>query len=202
MNKLIITLSLTLLCYCSFQAQTKIQIQDFKLGESLKEVKAKGHQQIGFDEIQTTVLYRYKLEDRNAISVTLENDEVVYIEMNHLNTQAQPSGFLNFTFKNTKLKDIRDKFNSEGFLYTDRNSGFMDDYFYTITCYEIKNSDSILAFITNLPTQKLDAIETHEELLSQLELTTVILAKVSYLDSIWQEDKTYPDNKRYILDLE
>jgi hypothetical protein len=198
-----INLQFAILFFTSLQihSQNQKNLRGFSLGESIESVSKKGYTQIGYEEVDNTKLYRFNLKDKNAISVTLDNNKVVYIELDNMDRASKTTGFLDFKFSDTKLIDITERFDSKGFIYENRNAGKMNDKFYTITCYKIKNTDAILALfcVTNL--DNLKNIEDQNELQTKLELFAVILAKEEYLDSIWGEKKNYPKDANHLIEI-
>lgn len=77
----------------------------------------------------------------------------------------------------------------------------MNNQFVTFTCYKIKDSGLIISFVTQIDLVKLQSIESKNELFENLELSTVIVAKESYLDLVWGKEKIYPDSEIYEIGL-
>jgi hypothetical protein len=182
-------------------SQSQQNLRGFSLGDSLESIFKKDYTQVGYEEMGQTELYRFELKDKNALSVTLDNDKVVYIELDNIKPEAKSTGFLDFKFSETKLIDVINRFNSKGFIYEDRNAGKINDKFYTITCYKIKGTDEILVLFCHIDLDKLEGIEDQFELWTKLELFAITLAKEKYLDSIWGETKNYPDNATHIIEI-
>ena len=179
--------------------QSNLDLKDFKLGESKATILNKSFEQIGYSEIDDTKLYRFELPDKNAISVTLDNNKVVYIELDHMEPDAKNTDFLDFKFTDTKFADIVEKFGSKGFIYKDRNVGKMDDFMYTIECYKIKDTDEVLVFFSSIKTDDFKNVEGQSDLWKKLGLVSIAIAKENYLDSIWGKEKQYPKNGSHIV---
>lgn len=112
-----------------------------------------------------------------------------------------PQALRTLNLKKTKFIDVKNKFDSKGFIYSDRNAGQAGDLFYTLICYKIKNTDQVIVFGSTLPIDELEDIKGQEELWSKISLSTIILAQENYLDSIWGDEKKHPDNDNYKIDL-
>jgi len=91
-------------------SQDQKNLRGFSLGESIESVFKKDYTQIGYEEVDDTKLCRFNLKDKNAISVTLDNNKVVYIELDNMDPASKLTGFLDFKFGDTKLIDITERF--------------------------------------------------------------------------------------------
>lgn len=171
----------------SFQNNQKSDLESFKL--------------VGYEEEGNESYYRYELPDKDHFSITFKEGEVVYLEINNISKEATSASLFDFNFQQTKLIDIHEKFNSVGFIYENRNKTKMNNQFVTFTCYKIKDSGLIISFVTQIDLVKLQSIESKNELLENLELFTVIVAKESYLDLVWGKEKIYPDSEIYEIGL-
>ena len=165
--------------------------------ESLESFKLVGH-----EEDESASYLRYELPDKDQFSITLKDGEMVYLEINHMSEKPTTASLFDFHFQETNLSDIHKKFNSSGFIYENRNNTKMNNNYITFTCYKIKDSGLIITFINAIDLDKLQTIENQNEFFENLALTTIIVAKESYLDTIWGEDKVYQDGEDFMIELE
>jgi len=172
----------------SLQNNEKESLESFKL--------------VGYEEEGNESYYRYELPDKDHFSITFKEGEVVYLEINNISKEVTNASLFGFNFQQTKLIDIQEKFNSVGFIYENRNKTEMNNQFVTFTCYKIKNSGLIISFVTGIDLIKLQSIKSKNDFLENLELSTVIIAKESYLDKIWGEEKAYKDGENHVIELE
>jgi hypothetical protein len=142
-------------------------------------------------------MIKYKTENNNDFSVTTENGKVVYMENDWLQDPGsrQPL-FSNFTFGKTTLKEIRDKFDTNGFTYKSRGSFTTETDLITFNCFEFDSKNNeILVTITKV---SLSEAVTEENVASKLKLDALIIADKSYLDKIWEKEKIYDTNFKKI----
>jgi hypothetical protein len=142
-------------------------------------------------------MIKYKTENNNDFSVTTENGKVVYMENDWLQdpSSRQPL-FSNFTFGKTTLKEIRDKFGTNGFTYKSKGSFKTDTDLITFNCFEFDSKNNeILVTITKV---SLSEAVTEENIASKLKLDALIIADKSYLDEIWEKEKVFDPNFKKI----
>lgn len=179
------------------EAQSKISFYDFEIGNHTEVIDKTNLKQIGYENFNGSDIYRFKTPNKNEISITFLNEKLVYIEEDYMYKEHITSSLKNFKFKETKLIDIIERFNSKGFIYTDRNAGEMGDLFYTLICYKIKETNKVLVFGSTLKLDKLKDVKDQKDLWSKLSLAIIILSDEHYLDSIWGSEKEYPKNNNY-----
>jgi hypothetical protein len=136
---------------------------------------------------------KYRTENGNDLSITFDNDKVVYMENDWLqDTMGRQPLFSDFSFGQTSLKEIRRKFSTNGFTYKSREGLIVDRYLVAFNCFEFDSKDNeILVTITKIP---LDEYVTEENLGSKLKLDALIIADKAYLDKIWGKDKVFDKN--------
>lgn len=182
-------------------AQSELSLYGFKLGDPIKNAKNTDLKQKGYEEYEGSQIYRFETPHKNDFSMTFVDGELVFMEEDYLYNNDYLTSLENFEFEKTKFIDVKNKFNSKGFIYADRNAGRAGELFYTLVCYKIKNTDHVLVFGSTLPLDDLENIKSQEELWSKISLSAIILAQENYLDSIWGDDKKLPDNDNYKIDL-
>ncbi len=140
---------------------------------------------------------KYRTEDGNDLSVTVKEGKVVYMENDWLeDPKNRKPLFSDFSFGQTSLKDIRDKFKTNGFGYKKRMVRMTDDVLIDFSCFEFAGrNNEVLVLIT---TVSLKEELTKENVHEKLKLEAVILADKGYLDKIWGVDKVYSDGYKKI----
>ena len=142
-------------------------------------------------------MIKYKTENNNDFSVTINKGKIVYMENDWLQdpNNRQPL-FSNFIFGKTTLKDIRNKFSTNGFTYKSRGSFTTETDLITFNCFEFDSKNNeVLVTITKV---SLKENVTEENVASKLKLDALIIADKSYLDEIWKKDKVYDPNFKKI----
>lgn len=142
-------------------------------------------------------IIKYKTENNNDFSVTIEKGKVVYMENDWLQDPNNgQSLFSDFTFGKTTLKEIRDKFSTNGFTYESRVGFTTETDVIMFNCFEFDSKNNeILVTITKV---SLNEDITKENVASKLKLDALIIADKSYLDEIWGKDKVYDPNFKKI----
>jgi hypothetical protein len=140
---------------------------------------------------------RYRTENGNDFSVSVENGKIVFMENDWL---QQPSGtaplFSNLTFGQTSLKDIRTLFGSNGYTYVRRENMTTGSDLVEFNCFEFDSSNNeVLVTITKA---SLDANLTEESIPENLKLDAIIIADKKYMDEIWGSKKVYDTGYRKI----
>lgn len=134
---------------------------------------------------------KYKTKNGNELSVTFENDKVVYMENDWL---YHPGGtkplFSDFIFGETSLVDIRNQYGTNGFAHVNRNVTSTETHLISFNCFEFDSEkNEILVTITGLD---MSDPEVNENNLSEkMLLLAIIIADKAYLDKIWGDEKIY-----------
>ncbi|MES2484731.1 MAG: hypothetical protein V4581_02130 [Bacteroidota bacterium] len=142
---------------------------------------------------------KYRTENGNDFSVTVEDGKVVFMENDWLQDVKGTKPLVpGFTFGTTSLKDIRAKFGTNGFVHNIASSMVTDTHVIMLNCFELDSpNNEILVTITKVSK---DADATEENVASLLKLDALIIADKNYLDKIWGEEKVYdPNNKKVKL---
>ncbi|AVR47054.1 hypothetical protein C7S20_18370 [Christiangramia fulva] len=144
-------------------------------------------------------IIKYRTNNGNDLSLTFENDKVVYMENDWLH---QPEGskplFSDFTFGKTSIGDIRKKFGSNGFLYSNRSFSSTDTHLVTFNCFEFDtDKNEVLVTITGVPIAEKDQVNKNN-ISEKLKLLAIIIADKKYLDKIWGEEKVFDENYKKI----
>lgn len=176
-----------------FIPTTEISMVGIKINDSKKTVDKLKLEIV----VQEDDMIKYKTENGNDFSVTLERNKVVYMENDWLqdNNSRKPL-FSDFSFGVTTLKDIRTKFSTNGFTYKTRG------YFKTKTdlimfnCFEFDSKNNeVLVAITKISLKE-DVSE--ENVASKLKLDALIIADKTYLDKTWGSEKVFDPNYKKI----
>jgi hypothetical protein len=142
-------------------------------------------------------MIKYKTENGNDFSITFENGKVVYMENDWLqNDKGRQPLYSDFKFGQTTLKDIRNKFGTNGFTYKSRGPFATDKNLIEFNCFEFDSpKNEILVVITKI---SLNSDVTEENVAEKLKLDALILADKSYLDRTWGKEKVFDDNYKKI----
>lgn len=104
--------------------------------------------------------------------------------------------FSDFSFGQTTLKDVRNKFSTNGFTYKSRSAFKTDTHLIMFNCFEFDSKNNeILVTITKI---SLDENVTEENVASKLKLDALIIADKTYLDKTWGKDKVFDNNYKKI----
>lgn len=142
-------------------------------------------------------MVKYRTENGNDFSITCEKDKVVYMENDwSQNSKGRQSLFSNFLFGQTTLKDIRSRFSTNGFTYTNRNSIKTDTDLIMFNCFEFESKNNEVLVVITKVSLKEDV--TEENIASTLKLEAIIIADKTYLDGIWGESKVFDPNYKKI----
>lgn len=141
---------------------------------------------------------KYRTKNGNDLSVTFENDKVVYMENDWLHTSEGSQPLVsNFTFGKTSLDDIRNEYGTNGFTYTNRSFYTTETDLIAFNCFEFDtDKNEVLVTITIL---SMEDEEVNEDNVSKkLQLQAIIIADKSYLDKIWGKEKVFDENYKKI----
>lgn len=144
-------------------------------------------------------IVKYSTENGNELSVTFENDKVVYMENDWLlmDEGAEPL-FTNFIFGETSIADIREEFRTNGFTYSNRLFASTETHLVAFNCFEFDSEkNEILVTITGVSIAEKDQVNENN-LSDKLKLLAIIIADKNYLDKIWGEEKAFDENYRKI----
>lgn len=135
-------------------------------------------------------IIKYRTEDGNDLSITYFKDRVVYMENDWLQDQKNNRPLItDFTFGQTSLKEIIEKFKTQGFVYKTRNSIELENEIIVFNCFDLDSpNEEVLVIIAKVA---LDENVTQDNLSEKLMLDAVILSDKTYLDIIWGEEKVY-----------
>lgn len=135
----------------------------------------------------------YKTDNGNDFSITFEKGKVVFMENDWLqDIKSNKPLFSDFFFGITTLKDIRNKYSTNGFNYRSRGTLKTDTDLIEFNCFEFEsNNNEVLVVITKVSRNE---HLTKDNISSKLKLDAIILADKTYLDKIWGYDKAYDKN--------
>lgn len=144
-------------------------------------------------------MIRYRTKNGNDLSLTFENDKVVYMENDWLfSPKGKEPLFTNFTFGETCIQDIRKEYVNNGFTYSNRLFTSTDTHLVTFNCYEFDtNKNEVVVFVTGVPIKERDKVN-ESNISEKLKLVAIIIADKTYLDKIWGEEKVYDENYKKI----
>jgi len=188
--KSLLTLTIAFLFFTSTEdiSMVGIKINDSKKNlDNLKlEIVAKENNMI-----------KYKTKNDNDFSVTFEKDKVVYMENDwSQNVNNRQPLFSDFSFGQTTLKDIRNKFSTNGFTYEARAAFTTETDLIEFNCFEFDSKNNeVLVTITKV---SLKENVTEENVASKLKLDALIIADKKYLDEIWGKNKVFDKNYKKI----
>lgn len=142
-------------------------------------------------------IIKYRTNDGNDFSVTFEKGKVVYMENDWLqDPKNRRPLFSDFSFGQTSLKDIREKFKSNGFAYKTRTFFEMEDKLIGFNCFEFDSpNNEVLVTITVV---SINEHITEENFAEKVKLEAIIIADKDYLDKIWGEEKFFSDDYKKI----
>jgi hypothetical protein len=143
-------------------------------------------------------IVKYRTENGNDLSVTFENDKVVYMENDWLlQPESSEPLYSDFRFGATSLVDIRDKFGSNGFAHLERNVITTETQLISFNGYQIDSEkNEVLVTITGLDLNDPEVNENN--FTDKMLLLAIIIADEAYLDKIWGEGKIYDENYKKI----
>jgi hypothetical protein len=144
-------------------------------------------------------IVKYRTKNGNDLSVTFENDKVVYMENDWLlSAEGSKPLFTDFIFGKTSIADIRNKFGTNGFTYSKRLFSSTNTHLVTFNCFEFDtNKNEVLVTITGIAIEEKDQVNENN-ISEKLKLLAIILADKKYLDKIWGEEKVYDENYKKI----
>jgi hypothetical protein len=140
---------------------------------------------------------KYRTANGNDLSITVENSKVVYLEndWSHVDAGAEPliSGF---RFGITSLKEVREKFGTNGFAYVERPTLKTEEHAITFNCFELEGCEGqVLVVICRVP---LSADVSEANIAAQLKVDAFILADSKYLGELWGEERILDPNYRKV----
>ncbi len=140
----------------------------------------------------------YKTDNGNDFSITFDKGKVVYMENDWLqDIKSNKPLFSDFYFGQTTLKDIRNKFSTNGFMYKSRGALTTDTDLIEFNCFEFdSNNNEVLVTITKV---SLKEHLTKDNISSKLKLDAIIIADKFYLDNVWGKEKVFDKNYKKIF---
>ena len=143
-------------------------------------------------------IVKYRTKNGNDLSVTFENNMVVYMENDWL---LQPAGakplYSNFTFGKTSLDDIRKEYGTNGFTYVNRSIYTTETDLIAFNCFEFDSKkNEVLVVITGVSMADEDV--NVDNISKKMKLLAIIIADKAYLDKIWGEEKIFSGNYKKI----
>lgn len=144
-------------------------------------------------------IVKYRTKNGNDLSVTFENDKVVYMENDWLlSAEGSKPLVTDFTFGETSIADIREEFGTNGFTYSNRLYSATDTHLVTFNCFEFDtDKNEVLVTITGIAIEEKDEVNENN-ISDKLKLMAIIIADKSYLDKIWGKDKVFDGGYRKI----
>lgn len=142
-------------------------------------------------------IIKFRTENGNDFSITYEYGKIVYMEndWSQDSNSTQPL-FSDFSFGHTSLRDIRNKFSSNGFAYENRIFYETDSEIIVFNCFDFDSENNeVLVTITKMSFGE-DLIE--DDVASNLRLDALIIADINYLDKIWGENKVFDKDYKKI----
>ena len=185
---LTILVAMTLLSTTSDISMLGFKINDTK--SSLDNVKLKV-------VAKENDMIKYRTENGNDFSITLEKGIIVYMENDWLqDDKGRQPLYSNFKFGQTSLSDIRKKFDTNGFTYKNRGPFTTKTDLIEFNCFEFDSpNNEILVLITKV---SLKADVTEKNVADKLKLDAMIIADKGYLDRTWGKEKILDPNYKKI----
>ena len=187
-------IGLAFLVTTAFIASTsEISLNGIKINDSRKFAETLKLEIVAKDKD----MIKYRTENGNDLSITFDKGKVVYMENDWLqDIKSRQSLLSDFLFGQTTLKDIRDKFSTNGFAYKSRYMFPTETHLIAFNCFEFDSKNNeILVIITKV---SLDEDVTEENVSSKLKLDALIIADKSYLDKEWGKEKLFDSNYKKI----
>lgn len=143
-------------------------------------------------------IVKYETKNKNAFSVTTDDDKVVYMENDWLQKEeGRKPLYTDFTFGKTTLRDVRNKFGTNGFTFKSRQAFATDDDLIEFNCFEFDSSnDEVLVVITKVALNEENI--TEENVADKLKLDALIIADKEYLNKTWGDEKIFDSNYKKI----
>ncbi|GGG23185.1 hypothetical protein [Christiangramia forsetii] len=144
-------------------------------------------------------IIKYRTKNGNELSVTFENDKVVYMENDWLlkDDGSEPL-FTNFIFGKTSIAEIRNEFGTNGFTYSNRLVSNTNTHLVTFNCFEFDtNKNEVLVTITGITIEEKDQVNENN-ISEKLKLLAIIIADRKYLDEIWGKEKVFDGDYKKI----
>jgi hypothetical protein len=173
---------------------SEISMQGIKINDSKKSLENLKPEIL----VQEKNMIKYRTENGNDLSITFNKDKVVYMENDWLqDTNSRQPLFSDFSFGETSLKDIREKFSTNGFSHRNMSEFVTKTHLIMFNCFEFDSKNNeILVTITKISLDEENI--TEENVSSKLKLDALIIADKAYLDKIWGKDKAFDPNYKKI----
>ena len=190
--KLFLNLSIAVLILFSTSSVSMLGIELYDTRESVENLNLPV-------VAEESGIVKYSTENGNELSVTFENEEVVYMENDWLlKEEGKEPLFTNFKFGETSIAQIRNEFGINGFTYSNRLYSATDTHLVTFNCFEIdSDKGEVLVTVTGVEIAKKDEVN-ESNISDKLKLLAIIIADKNYLDKIWGEEKSFDENYRKI----
>ncbi|KGO93544.1 hypothetical protein [Flavobacterium subsaxonicum] len=166
-----------------------------KIGSSEATVKKLTLKQV----THTEGMYKYRTDNGNDFSVTLEDGKVVYMENDWLQKPEGAQSLLpGLTFGKTTLRDIRQRFGSKGFVYAENQNMVTKTHLLEFTCYETTSlNNEVLVVVTKIPFST--TVGENTDVSRLLTLDAIVIAKADYLEFLWGAQKAYSTGYKKIM---
>lgn len=143
-------------------------------------------------------IVKYRTKNGNDLSVTFENNMVVYMENDwSLQLEGVKPLYSNFTFGKTSLYDIRKEYGTNGFSYVNRSISTSETDLISFDCFEFDSKkNEVLVVITGV--SMADENVNVDNFSKKMKLLAIVIADKAYLDKIWGEEKIFSANYKKI----
>jgi hypothetical protein len=181
-----------------FVGNPVISMQGIKIADSEQVVNNISLDVVAFEEKKGAKYFKYRTENGNDFTLTIEKGKVVYLENDWLQDKSGNKPLItNFVFGETTLKDIRAAFGTNGFAYTEYAFLSLEKDLITFNCFELDSpNDEILVIATKIPFSTTGLTEGN--VAENFKLEAVILSNKKYLNKIWGKEKAYDGNFKKI----
>lgn len=171
----------------------EIAMLGIKINDPKKIIETVKLEQIAMDDHTQ----KFRTENGNDFSVTVENGKVVYMENDWLQSEKGVVPlFSKFRFGETSLKDIRAKFSTNGYTYKSQSIIQTKTHVILFNCFEFDSENNEVLVIVTKVSLKEDVSE--KNLACHAKLDALILANKSYLGKIWGKEKSFDPNYKKI----
>ena len=191
---------LTAIAALSFLVRSTVanaqSLSGLRIGDDISSTSKLGAPPQATNQTGPFTMEKWVFAEGNALSVTAFRDtgKIVYLESDWGGRQfGVPSDFPGMTFGKTNLADIRTQTGNNGFAYKTNALVRVSDGLALFNCYQFsKNTRLVVAFVTKLPTSSGGDVQAKRLSVGQAaKLDALVLADMSYLETIWGKEKTF-----------
>ena len=169
-------------------------VDGFAIGQDIQAALAKHDAPAAQGALNGYDVYRWTLPSGNATAVTAapKTGKIVFVEFDWGgDAQTSAADVPGLVFGASTLAEIRAKFGSNGFVFK-QHALHMDEHdIIGVNCYALAaRKDQVLALVTTQPVANVPEVDGKPKIdMGQGTLQAVILADLTYLESIWGKER-------------